>query len=72
MRRLSTGAGLGVSPLDIDDAVKAAELLGAELSIPMHYDTFDLIAADPGEFERKIAEKGMKAKIIRVGERLTI
>ncbi len=58
--------------MDIDDAVKAAELLGAELSIPMHYDTFDLIAADPGVFERKIAEKGMKAKIIRVGERLAI
>ncbi|MEJ2745631.1 MAG: metal-dependent hydrolase [bacterium] len=58
--------------MDIDDAVKAAELLQAKLSIPMHYGTFDVIAADPAEFEKKIGEKGMKAKVLKVGERLTI
>jgi L-ascorbate metabolism protein UlaG (beta-lactamase superfamily) len=58
--------------MDIDDAVKAAELLQARLSIPMHYGTFDVIAADPAEFEKKIAEKGMKARVLKVGERLTI
>ena len=58
--------------MDIDDAVKVAELLGAGLSIPMHYGTFDLIAADPSIFERKIGEKGMRARILHVGERLAI
>ena len=36
--------------MGIDDAVKAAELLGAGVNIPMHYDTFDVIEADPAEF----------------------
>jgi L-ascorbate metabolism protein UlaG (beta-lactamase superfamily) len=58
--------------MDVDDAVAAAELLRAGLSIPMHYDTFDLIKADPRIFERKIGEKGMRARILRAGERVEI
>ncbi len=58
--------------MDIDDAVKASELLQAKLSIPMHYGTFDVIAADPAVFEKKMAAKGMKARVLQVGERLSI
>jgi L-ascorbate metabolism protein UlaG (beta-lactamase superfamily) len=58
--------------MDVDDAVKAAELLGAGLSIPMHYDTFDLIKAEPESFVIKAAAKGMRAKMLRVGEKLTV
>jgi L-ascorbate metabolism protein UlaG (beta-lactamase superfamily) len=54
--------------MGIDDAVKATELLGAKLNIPMHYDTFDVIKADPQEFVRKVEGKGGRAKVIRPGE----
>ncbi len=54
--------------MGIDDAVKATELLGARLNIPMHYDTFDLIKADAREFVRKVEERGGKAKVVRPGE----
>ena len=58
--------------MGIDEAVRATELLGARLNIPMHYDTFDLIRADAGEFVRKVEERGGKAKVVRPGERLEL
>ena len=54
--------------MGIDDAVKATELLGARLNIPMHYDTFDVIKADAREFVQKVEERGGKAKVVRPGE----
>ncbi len=40
--------------MGIDDAVKAVEFLKPKVAIPMHYDTFDVIKADPHEFVKKI------------------
>lgn len=40
--------------MGIDDAVKAVEFLKPKIAIPMHYDTFDVIKADPNEFVKKI------------------
>jgi L-ascorbate metabolism protein UlaG (beta-lactamase superfamily) len=54
--------------MGIDDAAKAAELLGAAVAIPMHYDTFDVIAADPGEFAARVEERGLRAAIVKPGE----
>jgi L-ascorbate metabolism protein UlaG (beta-lactamase superfamily) len=54
--------------MGIDDAVRASELLGAKVNIPMHYDTFDLIRADPAEFVRRVGERGGKAVVVRPGE----
>jgi L-ascorbate metabolism protein UlaG (beta-lactamase superfamily) len=53
--------------MGIDDAVKAAELLGAGLTIPMHYSTFDLIAADPEEFTSKVEANGGGAAVVAPG-----
>ena len=36
--------------MGVEDAVKACELLKAEVAIPMHYNTFDVIQKDPNEF----------------------
>ncbi len=36
--------------MDIEDAVKACELLRAEVAIPMHYNTFDVIQKNPEDF----------------------
>jgi L-ascorbate metabolism protein UlaG (beta-lactamase superfamily) len=53
--------------MGIDDAVRAAALLGAKVAIPMHYDTFDLIRADPEEFARKVEAQGGRAVVVRPG-----
>jgi len=54
--------------MGIDDAAKAAELLGAVVTVPMHYDTFDLIRADASEFARKLEAQGNRVAVVRPGE----
>ena len=58
--------------MGIDDAVKAAEFLGAGVTIPMHYDTFDWIKTDAASFVRKVEAKGLKAAVVKPGETYTI
>jgi L-ascorbate metabolism protein UlaG (beta-lactamase superfamily) len=58
--------------MDADDAVRAAELLGAGVAVPMHYDTFELIKADPEGFVRKAAARGIRARVLRVGEKMAV
>lgn len=54
--------------MGIDDAVKAVQLVKPKLTIPMHYKTFDIINVDPGEFKRKVNEKGFEVKLLDIGE----
>ena len=54
--------------MGVDDAVKAAELLGARLTVPMHYNTFDIVQADPADFAAKVERQGGKVKVLQPGE----
>jgi L-ascorbate metabolism protein UlaG (beta-lactamase superfamily) len=54
--------------MGIDDAVKATELLGAAVNLPMHYDTFPPIQVDAAEFVRKVGERGGRAAVVKPGE----
>lgn len=54
--------------MGIDDAVKATELVGAAVNIPMHYNTFPYIEVNPQEFVDKVEAQGRKAVIINPGE----
>ena len=54
--------------MGIRDAVKATELLGAKLNVPMHYDTFDVIRADAAQFVRQVESAGRNARVVRPGE----
>ncbi len=57
--------------MGIREAVKAVELIRPKIVIPMHYNTFPVIQADPSEFKRLIEEKiGIKVVILKPGETL--
>lgn len=58
--------------MGIDDAVKAIEFLNPRLAIPMHYDTFGVIEADPNEFKRKVESIGKKCTVIPFGGSIEI
>ena len=59
----------GYYTMDIDDAVEAVKMLKCKNVIPMHYDTFDLIKADPYEFKRRVEESTTsKVLILKPGE----
>lgn len=52
--------------MDIDDAVIATEFVKPKTVIPMHYDTFPVIKADPSEFKEK--NKVCDTVILNIGE----
>ncbi len=54
--------------MDVTDAVRAVEFIRPAVAIPMHYDTFDVIKADPQAFKRALAGKGTKCVILAPGE----
>jgi L-ascorbate metabolism protein UlaG (beta-lactamase superfamily) len=53
--------------MGIDDAVRAASFLRARINIPMHYNTFDIIRADPEEFAGKVRAAGARAIVVKPG-----
>lgn len=54
--------------MGIDDAVKAVELVNPKFVVPMHYNTFPVIKADPNMFIAKVTAKGFKGKVFNFGE----
>lgn len=55
-----------------DDALQAAEWIGAGLTIPVHYDTFPVIKQDVEGFVRRLAEKGIRGRFVKPGESFEI
>lgn len=60
--------------MGVKEAVKAVELLKPSIVIPMHYNTFPLIKADPEEFAELVKKRapGTVVKILRPGESIEI
>ena len=59
--------------MGIDDAVKAADFVSPRISaIPMHYNTFPVIEADPKEFKTKVEAKGIGCRVMNYGEEITL
>ena len=54
--------------MGITDAVKAVEFLRPRRVVPMHYDTFDVIKADPNEFAAKV--KGSQTIVLKPGDNI--
>jgi L-ascorbate metabolism protein UlaG (beta-lactamase superfamily) len=58
--------------MGITDAVKAAELTSPKVAIPMHYNTFPVIEADPNEFKEKVEAKGIASRVLNFGEEIEL
>jgi len=58
--------------MGIDDAVRAVEFVAPSLAIPMHYNTFDVIAVDPMEFADKVEAAGRAARVMQFGETIEL
>jgi L-ascorbate metabolism protein UlaG (beta-lactamase superfamily) len=58
--------------MGIDDAVKAVEFVKPKLAIPMHYNTFPIIPADPNDFAAKVQANGGNARAMNYGETIDI
>lgn len=46
--------------MDINDAVRAVEFIKPKVTVPIHYNTFQLIKADPEEFKSKLPKYEVK------------
>lgn len=54
--------------MGMEDALKAVELLNPKLTIPMHYNTFPVIKADPDKFVEDVKKTGRDARKLNFGE----
>jgi len=58
--------------MGIEDAVKAVELADPDVAIPMHYNTFPVIEADPEVFRSKVEARGKKCRLMAYGEEIDL
>ena len=54
------------------DAAEAARMLQAKRAVPMHYNTFALIQADPEIFRREAEKHGCRVDVLQPGESVEI
>jgi L-ascorbate metabolism protein UlaG (beta-lactamase superfamily) len=58
--------------MNITDAVRAAELVRPKVAIPIHYNTFPVIKADPNEFKQKVEAVGINSRVLDYGEEIQL
>ncbi len=58
--------------MGITDAVKAVELTKPDVAIPIHYNTFPVIEANPNEFQRRLQAMGRKCIVMDFGEEIEL
>jgi len=58
--------------MGIPDAVKAIEFVNPKLVIPMHYNTWPVIKADPYEFKKEAEGKGINCRVLNFGEEIEL
>ncbi len=58
--------------MGITDAVKAVELAAPKIAIPMHYNTFPVIAADPFDFKRRVEALDKQSIVMQFGEEIEL
>jgi L-ascorbate metabolism protein UlaG (beta-lactamase superfamily) len=56
--------------MDIDEAIEALKTIRPKVAIPMHYNTFPEIQADPLEFKEKAESQGFSVTVIDIGQEI--
>jgi L-ascorbate metabolism protein UlaG (beta-lactamase superfamily) len=57
--------------MDMEDAARAVEFIRPKMVVPMHYDTFPLIMADPKKFSALVGDKAT-VRVMQPGETLQL
>ena len=58
--------------MGITDAVKAVELTSPKVAIPMHFNTFPVIEADPNKFKANVEAKSFKCLVMEYGQEIDL
>lgn len=58
--------------MGIDEAVRAAKALKPKIVVPIHYNTFPMIAVNDQQFKAKIEALGLQCKILKPGESMVL
>lgn len=58
--------------MGIREAVRCVEMLKPKLVVPVHYNTFPYVMADPEDFARRVADAGFEARVLKAGETLEV
>jgi len=58
--------------MGVDDAVRAVQFVKPKVVIPMHFNTWDVIAADPEEFKKKLDGSGVRVEILKPNQSLEL
>lgn len=62
----------GTYTMNVDEAVEALGVIKPKLAIPMHYDTFPQVRADPEEFRRKAERRGFRVRVLKIGKETVV
>ena len=54
--------------MNLKQAAIAAEWINAPITIPMHYNTFEIIKQNPNEFKRLAEKNGRQVVLLKPGE----
>jgi L-ascorbate metabolism protein UlaG (beta-lactamase superfamily) len=58
--------------MGIEDAVRAVEFVNPITAIPIHYNTWPPISADPNKFKKLLNEMGRECIVINFGEEIEL
>lgn len=58
--------------MDPEEALAAAKMLQADLTVPMHYNTFPVIRQDPASYVKSLQEAGLKGLVMNPGQKLSL
>ncbi len=58
--------------MGIKDAIMACEFIRPKQVVPMHYNTFPVIEADPEEFKSQVEARGIPCTVMAYGEEIKL